>query len=246
MPIATATARERQRARDITRGAIRDALPSGDAPDVEPPVNPTRLGPVHATEAYQAARVKREAARARLQREAAARAAAAERVTPIHHEPDRELRAGQAPTLVGLDGRPMDAESLVGPDGRPLQTHDADRHDADRHDADSELFDALPFDALDEFEQREDDVPPLDETAERRDGYGRHLELAHIIREFGEEYLAKARRDGMPFERLHRQQRVLRDLMGCRTSVMGEHEYSCEACGEQYVYFNSCVMWSSL
>ncbi len=144
-----------------------------------------------------------------------------------------ERRARRA--LVGLDGRPLDAEQLVRPDGRPLQTG--------QPAIALPLDDAAPhFDRLDD--PFDDDVLELDEL-QRRDRYGRYprprrLEVAHIIREFGAEYMEQARRDGMPKELLDRQQRVLRNLMGCRTSAMGEHDWSCEACGEQYVYFNSC------
>ena len=78
-----------------TRGA--DAEPS--------PINSNRLGPAHATEAYAAARREREEARARQKR-----AAAAERVTVIRHEP-APVEADRPPesTLLGTDGRPLDA-----------------------------------------------------------------------------------------------------------------------------------------
>ncbi len=31
---------------------------------------------------------------------------------------------------------------------------------------------------------------------------------------------------------------IIRELLACRTSAMGEHEWRCGDCGEQYVYFN--------
>ncbi len=144
----------------------------------------------------------------------------------IRHEPDpAEPAPARESTLVGTDGRPLDAAQLVRPDGRPLQSGQPGI-ELPRDDDAEILFD--PFD---------DEALELDELG-RREGYGRHLELAHIIREFGQEYLAAARRGGVSPELLRRQERVLRELMACRTAAMGEHEWRCEDCDEQYVYFN--------
>jgi hypothetical protein len=155
-------------------------------------------------------------------------------VTVVRCE-SKPTKPARESTLIGTDGRPLDAEQLVRPDGRPLQSG--------QPAVELPLDDAEPhFDPLDD--PFGDDVLALDEL-QRRDRYGRYprlrpLEVAHIIREFGLEYLEQARRGGMSKELLDRQQRVLRNLMGCRTSAMGEHDWSCKACGEHYVYFNSC------
>ena len=185
MSPATTTTRQRIRSakQHAGRRCVEEQVAQTRWADAEPPpINPRRLGPAHATEAYAAARREREEARARQKRAAAVRAAAAERVTVIQHEPAPvEADRPRESTLLGTDGRPLDAAQLVGPDGRPLQSGQPAIELP--YDDDAELL----FDPLD------DETLELDELR-RRDGYGRHLELAHIIREFGQEYLAAARR----------------------------------------------------
>ena len=226
----------RQRVRSGRQEARRRTVQAGVAPaqraDLEPPINAERLGPAQATEAYAAVRRERAEARARLKRAAQVRAAAAKRVTVVSSEPERKvpgqedaLRQGGS-TLLGVDGQPLHAEQLVGPDGRALA-------------ANSSAAAIWLDDAESAFDLFDDDAFELDEL-ERRERYGRHVELAHLIREFGQEYLAQAQRDGLSPELLKRQERVLRDLMGCRTSAMGEHAWDCEDCGAQYLFFNSC------
>ncbi|MHB9081969.1 MAG: IS91 family transposase [Pirellulaceae bacterium] len=60
------------------------------------------------------------------------------------------------------------------------------------------------------------------------------LDLAEVFRTFGPEY---RRQCG---DRLSVQQdRVLRELMVCRTQVLGSHQWACERCGQQVELFNS-------
>ena len=105
---------------------------------------------------------------------------------------------------------------------RDLPFHGSSATPRDETSAGLDLDVPLPFEPLDE----EDDDPwDLDELTgdedeqRRRAGYGRHLEMAHIIREFGDDYLDQARRDGTPPNELARHEYMLRDLMACRTAA---------------------------
>ena len=61
------------------------------------------------------------------------------------------------------------------------------------------------------------------------------LELAEVIRRFGPEYRRQAG------EQLTVQQdRVLRELLVCRTEVLGAHDWMCERCGQEVALFHSC------
>ena len=61
------------------------------------------------------------------------------------------------------------------------------------------------------------------------------LDMAEVLRTFGPEY---RRHVG---DRLTVQQdRVLRELLVCRTEVLGSHQWACERCGQQVELFNSC------
>lgn len=61
------------------------------------------------------------------------------------------------------------------------------------------------------------------------------LEIAEVIRRFGPEYRRQAG------EQLTVQQdRVLRELLVCRTEVLGAHYWSCARCGQEVAMFHSC------
>lgn len=59
------------------------------------------------------------------------------------------------------------------------------------------------------------------------------LELARIVREHGAEFLARCRVN-------RTQGRVLRDLVRCRTAMLGGHVEQCGHCPYQRVAYNSC------
>lgn len=59
--------------------------------------------------------------------------------------------------------------------------------------------------------------------------------VADVIRAHGAEYLA------LRGARVtSREQRVLRDLGSCRTSLLGGHVHRCESCGHETIAYNSC------
>ncbi|MEK7751387.1 MAG: transposase, partial [Acidobacteriota bacterium] len=73
------------------------------------------------------------------------------------------------------------------------------------------------------------------EEEEPSEAWRAKLEMAEVFREFGPEY---RRQFG---DRLSVQQdRVLRELMVCRTEVLGAHHWSCERCGKEVALFHSC------
>ncbi len=91
----------------------------------------------------------------------------------------------------------------------------------------------------DELFHEEDEEDP-EGVAARREAYGGRLELAHVVREFGQEYLERARGQALHPDTLAQQERVLRALLACRTSAMGEHRWRCPECEASYLTFNSC------
>ena len=61
------------------------------------------------------------------------------------------------------------------------------------------------------------------------------LEIAEVIRRFGPEY-----RRQVGGQLTVQQDRVLRELLVCRTEVLGAHYWSCEVCGQQVELCHSC------
>jgi hypothetical protein len=59
------------------------------------------------------------------------------------------------------------------------------------------------------------------------------LEVADVVREHGDEYLAK--HGGTAAQR-----KVLRAVQNCRTAALGGHVEACDHCGHQQVAYNSC------
>ncbi len=59
------------------------------------------------------------------------------------------------------------------------------------------------------------------------------LEVAEVFRRYQAEYLATY---WASFE----QQRVLRDLMACRTAALGGHLRRCQTCGHEQIDYYSC------
>jgi hypothetical protein len=102
----------------------------------------------------------------------------------------------------------------------------------------------MPFDPLDVFDDDEcaarAEAEALELETLRLDSYGRNLTLGHVVREFTEAYRQTAAYLELSPAQRARQERVLRDLLGCRTSALGEHEWHCGSCDRTYVYFNSC------
>lgn len=90
------------------------------------------------------------------------------------------------------------------------------------------------------FHEEDEDEEDPEGVAARREAYSSRLELAHVIREFGQEYLERARGQALHPDTLAQQERVLRALLACRTSAMGEHRWRCPKCEATYVSFHSC------
>src|SRR5881227_3565979 len=61
------------------------------------------------------------------------------------------------------------------------------------------------------------------------------LEVADVFREYGPAYLEAFGEVTSPEQR-----RVLRDLVRCRTAVLGGHVAECDRCGHQRIAYNSC------
>jgi hypothetical protein len=59
------------------------------------------------------------------------------------------------------------------------------------------------------------------------------LEVAEVIRRYREEY-----EEAYPISA--EQRRVLRDLVACRTAVLGGHLRRCDTCGHEEIAYNSC------
>jgi hypothetical protein len=59
------------------------------------------------------------------------------------------------------------------------------------------------------------------------------LEVADVVREHGEEYLAR-------YGGTTAQRQVLRAVQNCRTAALGGHVEVCDRCGHQRVAYNSC------
>lgn len=59
------------------------------------------------------------------------------------------------------------------------------------------------------------------------------LEVADVVREHGDEYLAR-------YGGTAAQRRVLRAVQNCRTAALGGHVEACDQCGHQRVAYNSC------
>ena len=59
------------------------------------------------------------------------------------------------------------------------------------------------------------------------------LEVADVVREHGDEYLAR-------YGGTAAQRQVLRAIQNCRTAVLGGHVEECDQCGHQRVAYNSC------
>lgn len=65
------------------------------------------------------------------------------------------------------------------------------------------------------------------------DRYRAGLEVADVIRAYGNEY-----RKNHKLPRRHL--RALRDIASCRTAVLGGHVDECDACGHERISYNSC------
>lgn len=63
-----------------------------------------------------------------------------------------------------------------------------------------------------------------------------HLEVADIVRACGSAYLAHYERAAFS----QQQQRVLRDILVCRTAALGGHVKKCDQCGQTDVSYDSC------
>lgn len=163
----------------------------------------------------------------------------------VADEPPRPVAARPASKLVGLDGEPLRAEtmgSLVGPDGRRLR---GDSQDVDDEDAD--VLELLREEFLDGDGHEEDRHGEEGHREEGNQEGGQEggnqyvppprpaLELADIFRRFAQEYRRQFGRTLTV-----QQDRALRELMVCRTAVMGWHRWRCDTCGVEAELFNSC------
>jgi len=148
--------------------------------------------------------------------------------------------ARQAPEDARARPRSSSGITLVEADNQPPAPSSADASPFDPVDDGP----PMPFDPLDVFDDDECAARAQAEALEletlRRESYGRNLTLGHVVREFTEEYRQTAAYLELSPATRARQERVLRDLLGCRTSAMGEHEWHCGSCDQTYVYFNSC------
>ena len=61
------------------------------------------------------------------------------------------------------------------------------------------------------------------------------MELSDVFREFGTEYIEKF---GDKIPQIHL--KAIRDILACRTPVMGGQTYYCEVCGEYQFSYHSC------
>ena len=119
---------------------------------------------------------------------------------------------------------------LVGLDGQPLYAVDND--DVGFHEEDDSLLDLSPAELW--YGQGS--------GGEECEGFHSPQKLARpaltvadVFRQFSQEY-----RSLHGHELTVQQDRVLRELMVCRTEVMGFHRWECDACGAQVELFNSC------
>ena len=60
-------------------------------------------------------------------------------------------------------------------------------------------------------------------------------ELAEVFTRHGDGYLAKHGRSILPSHR-----RAIRDIVSCRTDVMGGHVFRCDSCGREVYAYHSC------
>jgi hypothetical protein len=68
---------------------------------------------------------------------------------------------------------------------------------------------------------------------------GAKHEVAEVFHRFGSAYREK---NALPDQ----VDRVLGDLVRCRTAALGEHLYTCQDCGSEVPLYNSCLMGSLL
>jgi hypothetical protein len=61
------------------------------------------------------------------------------------------------------------------------------------------------------------------------------IELADIVRQFGDQYEAKHGAFMMPSRR-----KALRDIAACQTEAMGGRRYRCQDCGKDFWHYHSC------
>jgi len=61
------------------------------------------------------------------------------------------------------------------------------------------------------------------------------LEVADVLRRYGEEYLAAFGEAMLPSHR-----RAFQDILQCRTPAMGGHLFACDQCGYQQYAYHSC------
>ena len=61
------------------------------------------------------------------------------------------------------------------------------------------------------------------------------LEVADILRRYGDEYLQKFGDKMLPSQR-----RACADILNCRTQSMGGHLFQCDQCGHQHYSYHSC------
>ena len=61
------------------------------------------------------------------------------------------------------------------------------------------------------------------------------LEVADVVRRYGDAYLQKYGATMLPSHR-----RALQDIRHCRTAVLGGHVYCCDRCGHRQYAYHSC------
>ena len=159
----------------------------------------------------------------------------------VADEPPRPVAARPASKLVGLEGEPLRVETMgrvVGPDGRRLRgdSQDVDDEDADVLELLREEF--LDGDGHEEDRDREERHRAEENQEEENQCVpprGPALEVADIFRRFAQEYRRQFGR-----KLTVQQDRALRELMVCRTDMMGWHLWECDTCGARAELFNSC------
>jgi len=157
------------------------------------------------------------------------------------------------PRLVSLDGRPLCADQgqkksrLVGLDGQPLDADQGQGREKFREEnfreEEAELV-GFELGELGELGEPGEPNELLEGDRQTEEGdcctapRGPSLEVADVFRRFGMDFRSQYGQYG---ETLTVQQdRVLRELMVCRTEVMGWHRWACDRCGVQVELYNSC------
>ena len=61
------------------------------------------------------------------------------------------------------------------------------------------------------------------------------LELADVVRHFGQQYIARHGNRMMPSQR-----KALQDIAACQTKAMGGRRYQCDDCGKGFWHYHGC------